>query len=758
MSIKKLSPEIVSLIHHVELNESGWWKKAVGQVVRGVLWKSKSAMTLAELHAALKRETGIHLPDDVLTKQLDALCNQGSVTRIPGPNFKLTERARVELSTAHGKAVSEQATCHAEFLASCTQHCPKLDGGKIWDVFNKALVGAIQVTGANLFHLLSDGNLERDVDWLAAFLTKFDHQNQEGLRKVLGLFFAPDNHACRNQVLRLLSAHFFAEASQLRPETLAILEGERKARSIKVVLDTNFIFSVLGLHDNPGDDSALSLIDIAQKTGRNLEIKLYVLPSTLDEAQRVLLNQMHMVERIRTTVSMARVALTQPLPSVAKKFFDAASKSAGLTASAFFQPYIDDLRTILRAKGIAVLEAHPTIYHQRQDVIDDVLDEQRREQAELPEQRRKGYETLLHDAVLWHAVNDRRPSDTNSPFEVEYWAVSMDWRLIAFDRSKRRANAAKLPVVLHPSNLVQLVQFWVPRSKELEDSLVDSLRLPLFFQSFDPEDERATVQVLEAISRFENVGDLPEQTLKVVLANQALRGRLRNGDASNDVVFELVRDELLSEHRQTVAQLETTQGTLRTAEETLAAERRGREQSDSQREDAARLLKQAEEKAEAAELRAEKEAKTRAALEEQLRTGETASEIKLREQAEHTNALERRLARQRYVALFLVLPSALGLWAAFAGFGPAVAALPLLAKGWQRWAFQIGIGLLPLATTCIASPWYAARSKHLADWWVVRFASYAGKKAILAPLTATGSAFYQGGAYDWLKSITGFNP
>ncbi len=29
MASRQLSPDIVSLIHHVELNRSGWWKKGV---------------------------------------------------------------------------------------------------------------------------------------------------------------------------------------------------------------------------------------------------------------------------------------------------------------------------------------------------------------------------------------------------------------------------------------------------------------------------------------------------------------------------------------------------------------------------------------------------------------------------------------------------------------------------------------------------------------------------------------------------------
>lgn len=747
MTARHLSPEIVSLIHHVELNESGWWRKAVGQVVKGVLWKADSARTSAELHLALKRELGIPFTDDVLQRQLEMLVGQGAVTRMPGLNYKLTERAREELTSAHRRATDEQEQCRNEFIASCAQHCSELDAVKVWDEFTRHLADAVQLIGANLFHLLADGNLERDTDWLAKFLTKFDLKHQEGLRKILGVFFAPGNHACRNQVLRLLSAHFFAEASRLSPATLSVIEGERKKRFIKVVLDTNFIFSVLQLHDNPGDEAVLSLVDVAQKSGHHLEIKLYVLPSTLDEAQKVLLNQMHMVERIRTTVAMSRAALTQPLSSIAKKFFDAAAKSPGLTASSFFQPYIDDLRTILRGKGIAVLEAHPTIYHQRQDVVDDVLGELRREEAEVQEDRRKGYDTLLHDVVLWHAVKDRRPEDNDSPFEVEYWAVSIDWRLIAFDRQKRLTNASKLPVVLHPSNLVQLVQFWIPRSEVLESSLIDSLRLPLFFQSFDPEDERATVKVLEAISRFENVGDIPEETLKVVLANQVLRRRLRDADASNDEVFALVRDELIAQHKNAVKTLEETRGSLTTTAASLEEERKGRKQSE-------KSLRETSEQLAAAKTEAAKADKKAADAEKRAAEAEAARLA----HAQVAAASQGSLVRLRYAIGAVVGPAAvgllLGIWThgVFASFANAILTTS------ATMVASIAVGLLPLAVAFVASPYITARHAALQSWWLSKFVNVVGKKAFVAPGFFIFSAVFQGGVWDWVKAATHWTP
>lgn len=744
MTLRHLSPEIVSLIHHVELNESGWWKKAVGQVVRGVMWKSNTSSTLNDLNTALKAELGNPFTDEVLQRQLDTLVAQGHVTRIPGPSYKLTEKCREELTAAHRKAMDEQEQCHKGFLESCTIYCPELEREKVWDEYAKALLGAVQVAGANLFHLLSDGNLKRDSDWQKKFCSKFSHQSYEGLQNVIGAFFAPDNQACRRQVLRLLSAHFFAESSQFSPETLSAIESGRKKKSIKVVLDTNFLFSVLQLHSNPGDDAALTLLDVAQKAGRHLDIKFYVLPLTLDETVRVLVNQVHSLERIRTTSAMANAALSQPLSSIAKKFFDAASKTPGLTASTFFRPYIEDLRTILQSRGISVLEAHPSVYSQRQDVIDDILDEQKFEEKEFEPVRRKNYDALLHDVVLWHAVRDRRPEGADSPFEAEYWAVSMDWRLIGFDRHKRSALTEKLPVVLHPSNLVQLVQFWVPRSDKLEGSLVDSLQLPLFFHSFDLEDERATVKVLEAISRFENIDDIPEHSLKIVLANQVLRGRLRTGDASNDEVFALVREEFLTQHKGTAKALEVTQGNLSNTAAALEAERAIREQTNQQLADATA-------RADAAENAAAK------AIEEKLTHQQmTDAQLTLKDVA--TKASEVQLHRLTYALGAVLAPILLGLVLSVLFYwGPLSSLFQNFSSTVKLWT-TVAFGITPLAIVCVISPLVSGKVYGLSDWWLPRLLHWVGAKAFIAPFLFTVGAVYGGGVWDWVKATSGWTP
>lgn len=742
MAVHQLSPDVISLIHHVELNESGWWKKAFGQILQGLLWKATLPKTPGELTALLKAELGLSLSLDVVETQLGILEKQEVVTRLLQQSYKLAEHARERLTTAREKIASEQKLCRDAFLVLCHEHCAAVNAEHAWTVFNQSLLVAVRIAGANLFHLVSDGKLEKEIDWDTSFFGHFETKHHEGLRQTLASVFAPTNQLCRSQILRLLSAHFFAEASQLNPETLQAIEGKRTKRTIKVVLDTNFVFSVLELHDNPSNDAVLSLMDIAKKSGRHLEIRFYVLPGTLEEAKRTLLGQMRMVEGLRTTMAMARAAVGQPLPSIATKFFAAASRTSGLSARAFFQPYVDDLRIILRDKGIAVLETHDAVYNQRQDVVDDVIAEQHREDTEVKEAKRKGYERVLHDAVLWHAVKDRRPSHADSPFEVEYWAVTLDWRLIAFDRRKRSSSASHLPVVLHPSNLVQLLQFWMPRSKELEEGLVDSLGLPLYFDSFDHADEKATMRVLEALSRYENVHDLQEPTVRSILANRALRARLRDGEPSNEQVFELVREELLTEHHRVLEGLSETQNSLVQTKVELDNLRNERESAQNERRSIEELLAQSNNRMSEAERRAHE-----ALAASQKR--EQDYQIKLRAAEDGAASERKNAARREYVLLFLLAPIIFGVLTALLIW----TAKPFGSETWIALSAALMGGLLPGALACALSAAYSSRRAELKGWRLTSVLNAVGKKAVVAPILLALTAIFQGGIWDAFKIL-----
>jgi hypothetical protein len=711
----------VSLVHHVQLNESGWWKKAVSQIIKGVLWSNQSAMSVVEVKEQMFGMLQIRVSEDVLESQLNFLKTQGSVFFESG-KYRLAEASRRDLTTSNKAAKVEQAECKESFTASCVELCPDLDPEQAWIEFSQALIRSIRISGANLYHLIRDGNLRKNIDWMTELRKRHGPEHEKGLMAVAERFFAPENQVCRSQVLRFLTAHFFAEATQFTPETITAIEKGTKPRIIKVVLDTNFIFSVLGLHENPADDAAKSLLDLAASSKGKLDVKLYVLPSTIDEARRVISHQVGAIEAIRPSRAIAAAATGQPLSSIAKKFFEHARKVSGLRASEFFQPYIDDLKAILGSHGILVLESQREYFHQRQDVLDDVAVEMEAESGR-PENKRKSYEALLHDAVLWHVVADRRVVPPDSPFDVQYWGVSIDWRLISFDKKKRAKNGGKVPVILHPESLVQLLQFWVPRTSLLEETLIDTIKLPLFFQSFDVEDERATLKVLEQLSRYEKIDDLPETVLRQILANKILRTRITQVEASNDgEALELVRDELIAIHTEQAESLYRTKGELVTVSAEL-------QDAQASYDDAKGQLSNSESKYQS-------EVEKTQVLGDAL-TGE----------ARLRGIAEMKLAKAIYLIYFVLMPTFFAALFAIGSYIASVYGFPGLITGWKIYTLLVVPAfLIPYAISWMMMDRFLNANTNLDGWWPARLGllgSKAWKWILGLVLTSIGTSYIE---------------
>jgi len=297
--------------------------------------------------------------------------------------------------------------------------------------------------------------------------------------------------------------------------------------------------------------------------------------------------------------------------------------------------------------------------------------------------------------------------------------------------------------VLHPSNFVQLIQFWLPRSEKLEESIVDSLRIPLFFQSFDQDDEKATLKVLEALSRYENLDDLTEPTLKLVLANKVLRRRILESEASNDEAFQLVRDELLSEHKQTVGALADSHHRLSETESILAEERLSRENSEKRLGDTAAKLGDTAEKLGDTTVQLGQKSLQVASLE--LRV----------------SSAEKQLNRVMFCLYFLLAPLAISIV-----FGIAVnQSLPALFQepliSWVEYGIITCVVALPFATFWTWCPSYVQKTSWLNDWKLSQFLAYVGTKtkmAILGLLVLIMSGIFQGAIWDLVKPFTPLMP
>jgi hypothetical protein len=547
----------VSLVHHIELNRSGWWDLGIRRLILAAFWLSPEPAGLSpeRIASALQDNFSVGLDPKLIAAQLRVLHDQKTVLCLPAGGYKVSEEATATYEADLQEADALQQRVLARFKNLLSERCPELDPDSVWQQFlDVFLVPLVKNLGANTYHLITQSALTLDKPYLPEFTAQFQERHVQALKRLVTDFLDPQDPDIRSFVLRSMNAFFFVQASSLDQKTVAALSRDGKRFSATIFVDTNFIFSLLGLHENPADEAAAALLALITRLRADHPIRLCALPPTLDEATRVISAAQESAVRFQPTPNLVDAALETGMVGVTGKYLKlvAASKRP-VDPRDYFGPFISNLIVLLRARGVELFNQDLSLYKKRQDVIDDLLSRLAFEKTKYGG-RAKTYEELEHDTVIWHFVKEKRPVRTESPLEAGYWIVTIDYRFLGFDAYLNRSEGSQLPLCLHPAMLAQLLQFWVPRTPEFEAALLGAMRLPLLFSAFDAGAEVVTVQILQALSRFEDVGSLPKETVRAVLLNDALRQRIGSERDINKQI-ELVREALIEENKSVVSKL-----------------------------------------------------------------------------------------------------------------------------------------------------------------------------------------------------------
>jgi hypothetical protein len=550
---QKLSPELVSLVHHIELNKAGWWEMAVQRLVLTAFWIKRGMIALNpdEVKATLATEFRITLEASLIGKHLQDLLTSGQLLYLPDGRYKLGEQTIRDCERDLTEAVDLEVTVRRRFQALLAEGCPAVDAERAWSAFSeKFLLPTVSELGANTYRLITGSGVEIDLPQLKPFTDCFPSAETVGLHNFVRAFLDPTDPSVRRYVLRTMNAYFVVRASGLNEQTVQRLAKSATQQPATVLFfDTNVLFSLLGLHQNPADEGSLALMSLVQKLSSSVPIKLRVLIPTLDEMKRAINASQEAVINMRISPRLLNTAATVGISGITEKFLRlSAERGTTVSPADYFEPYLKNLLTILRGNGVELFSQDLGAYKTNQAVIDDLLEQQEFEKQRYGE-RAKNYERLEHDMVLWHFVKDKRPPRPESPIDAEYWIVTADYRFLGFDAHRQKRTGTEVPICLHPTTLTQLLQFWVPQTPEFEQALLSTMRLPTVLTLMDSDAERVSLKILNALSTFENIGNLPPETTTRILLNDALRQKLRvEDDIARQV--ELVREALIEENKK----------------------------------------------------------------------------------------------------------------------------------------------------------------------------------------------------------------
>ena len=547
MPFKALAQELVPLVHHIELAKAGWSLRLTEQLATAAACSSGQTTSAADLRFSIEKQYGVHTTEADVRRAVGALASKKILLEVEPGKFKASEAQRDALERHKIGAAELEKAAKAAFEQILTNH--GIEIADAWDTFHgHCLSPLITAVGARIYHVLSGeppmAEHQRHVD---SYVEKYPEEQRGDLASAVDEFIRSGPAGARGFILQHLHAHLLMSAALLPEATLAELQTRLKSTTqFTLVIDTNVLFSLLDLHENPGNDPSRDLHTLMSLLKGKVNIQLAVLPLTLDEAKRTLLHYKEKLSRVDVTPLLGRATLQSEnwLSGITQRFFQAAGKGRQrLSADAYFEPYLEDLLTIARSKGIELYNENAARFGTRQDVVDDILARQTHEKSKGD--RAKSYKTIHHDVVLWHCVNDRRGAGSQGPLDATYWLVTLDFQLLGFDSFKHRGRASYVPVCIHPTVLVQLLQLWLPRDANVDRAMVNSLRSMLPHR-FDTDAEEVTVKIIESLSRYENADDLGETTVAEILMNQALRQRMR-GEKDIDRQTQLVREAIIEE-------------------------------------------------------------------------------------------------------------------------------------------------------------------------------------------------------------------
>lgn len=126
MPSRTLPPEVVSLVHHVELNKAGWWDKGIQHLVQAVVWLSGEPLTPDGIVNQLGERFHVRGDPGRIKRQVEELGKRGVLVALPDGQLRLSEHALKKLEEESEGAEDIERKAKAKFLEIFSNCCPAL--------------------------------------------------------------------------------------------------------------------------------------------------------------------------------------------------------------------------------------------------------------------------------------------------------------------------------------------------------------------------------------------------------------------------------------------------------------------------------------------------------------------------------------------------------------------------------------------------------------------------------------------------------
>lgn len=548
------------LCHVLSLSRTGKPKAALdSMVITACVLAGGRVNGTGGVAEALQVFFGLPVPAQDLAASIERLQAGGRLlTTRAGGTLQVAPAAQAEVEDRTAAGDNLERIVRQEWFESLADAGFEVgtDADALWQCLRHYMARVFQQHGVLSVELLTSGSAAVTTDVasldaaLEAGLAERPCSDQDVARRAIQSFFETRTPARTKYLAQLLDNTFTFYAVAIHEA--AALYMQANLPSLTLFLDTNFIFGLLGLHNNSLGAGAKELINFIREN--QFPFKLYFHEQTLREIERTvsgigrrLLGRRWPQEISRAAISEKRVL--GALSGVEYRYHQLNSVQH-VDPKDFLSKY-NHVEQLLKEYGIKLYREPfntPVVpVLERAQLIAEykVFVEERRPKDPKP------YEALDHDICVWLAVQEKRvPGRT--PVDGGVLFVTLDLLFQDFDRRYLRSYNQAPGSVAVPNQLLQVLRPFGRQSADFDARFVETFGISEIRTAHSDYNDTIS-KVLSLLASF---SDVPERTAVRILTDEVLLEDLSDLDEGSDEFRGRIDNALIAENAQLLEEQE----------------------------------------------------------------------------------------------------------------------------------------------------------------------------------------------------------
>lgn len=542
------------IIHTLNLTSSDAREETIKSIVESTLYSYGEKIVLADLLSLIQSEYEISLFEHEVKECLSELEDAGAIIN-SNQAYILSPRRREEILAIELHIKEEKNRRQDKLRAMISQLSEdrltdqEMDG--LIAVFTEYLYECFLQYGRKAISIFTstetDKSIKNQSEIVQSFAHKLDTKNRRIFKDLLEEF--PKRLGSKDleylQSLAKKAECFFSLGLEKRLHDEII---NLKIVDWIVFLDTNFLYSLMGLHKHAENYACLQLIKVVNE--HKLQIKFTFIPDTQQELLRKRQDFEKNILKTNYTPSQLRALLkSEKLDMFSRSYFE--SKLTNPEGTSHPSEIVDNHIEILKQKKIQVYQSKFKRLREDSNYISDQIARFREYERFINEVRvdrgldpktPKEDHLLEHDVFLREAILSLRDHRATSLNEIKYFGLTLDRSLLGFDKQQVRqsSNPLKVPTFFLPSVLLGKLSKFLPL---VTDDYRRAFVTAISSIALEDSNKKISLIAQQSVAKFHNMGIQDEGLILSCISRKVFLSdferRQEDGDLDSFIESEL---------------------------------------------------------------------------------------------------------------------------------------------------------------------------------------------------------------------------